>query len=103
MPGYDRSGPMGDGPMSGWGQGLCGANQSDQTPAGSGRMAGRGRGGGFGFRGGVRGGFGRRAGMRPVDAGIEGDGDNLKSQVDELRKSLTAIEQQLARVNQKDE
>ena len=50
MPGYDRSGPMGEGPMSGWGRGLCGPNQTDQAPAGYGRMGGRGRGGGFGSR-----------------------------------------------------
>lgn len=109
MPGYDRSGPMGEGPMSGGGQGLCGSNQIDQAPAGYGRMAGRGAGGGgggFGFRGGMRGGSGRRAGMRSFGQrmkGDTGDGDNLKSQVGELRKVLTAIDQQLVRINQKDE
>ena len=103
MPGYDRSGPMGEGPMSGWGRGLCGPNQTDQAPAGYGRMGGRGRGGGFGFRSGMRGGFGRRLGMRPFGAGIESDRGDLESQVAELRKTLTAIEQQFERINQTDQ
>ena len=102
MPGYDRTGPIGDGAMSGRGQGLCGLDQRDQAPAGSSRIAGKGRGGGFGFRGGMRARGGRQAGMRDLGQRMDTTGENLESQVDELRKSLTAIEQRLARVNQKD-
>jgi len=44
MPRRDRTGPMGEGPMTGWGMGPCGR--------GMGRRFGRGRGfgRGFGFR-----------------------------------------------------
>ncbi len=57
MPGYDRTGPMGHGPMTGGGRGLCAGGRSGQESA---MRAGRGRrGGGFGGRGG---GFGGRGG-----------------------------------------
>ncbi|MCG6929964.1 MAG: DUF5320 domain-containing protein [Desulfofustis sp.] len=96
MPGYDKTGPLGDGPMSGWGRGTCGSNQSGRTPMG------RGFGGNFGFRRGMRGGFGRRVGMRALGSETEGEQGDLKSQIDDLRRSLTAIEQQLNRISQSD-
>lgn len=102
MPGYDRTGPIGDGAMSGRGRGLCRSDQRDQAPAGSSRIVGKGRGGGFGLRGGMRGRVDRQAGLRDLGQRMDVAGENLESQVDELRKSLTAIEQRLARVNQKD-
>lgn len=41
MPGYDRTGPMGSGAMTGWGAGRCGGNRMQPAQAG-------GWGGGFG-------------------------------------------------------
>ena len=55
MPGGDRTGPMGGGPMTGWGRGLCG------EPEGSRFVRGGYGGGGRGFgRGGGGGGWGWR-------------------------------------------
>lgn len=60
MPGFDGTGPMGGGPMTGRGMGYC----SGARPA-AGAGFGYGRGGRFGFgfgRGGRGGGFGRGRG-----------------------------------------
>ncbi len=57
MPRRDRSGPMGYGPRTGWGEGLCTDNPDPQFP---GRGFGMGYGRGHCFRGGM--GMGRRAG-----------------------------------------
>jgi hypothetical protein len=46
MPGRDRTGPAGAGPMTGRGMGICAANM----PTGFGRGCRRGRGQGFGLR-----------------------------------------------------
>jgi hypothetical protein len=51
MPGFDRTGPMGAGPMTGGGFGRCGG------------QAGIGRGGGYGLGRGFGGGYGRGAGF----------------------------------------
>ncbi|MBN1494488.1 DUF5320 domain-containing protein [Candidatus Peregrinibacteria bacterium] len=55
MPGFDGTGPMGQGPMTGWGIGACGGGR------GYGCGYGRRRGYGFGGRGMGRGGFWRGA------------------------------------------
>lgn len=55
MPGVDRTGPLGEGPMTGRGRGTCGASQpstSAQPEFRAGRGFGRGRGGAGGGRGG---------------------------------------------------
>ena len=52
MPGFDRTGPMGMGPMTGRGAGYCAV---DVTPGRIQRFFGRGLGLGRGFRGGGRG------------------------------------------------
>ena len=54
MPRGDRTGPMGEGPMTGWGLGLCSGNP---TPYYGGRGLGRGYGRGYGR--GVGWGYGR--------------------------------------------
>ena len=46
MPGFDRTGPQGRGPLTGRGMGPCGAG----SPGGYGRGYGRGFGRGYGFR-----------------------------------------------------
>lgn len=47
MPGFDRSGPQGNGLMSGWQGGLCRRTESEEV-VGVGRGLGRGRGRGMG-------------------------------------------------------
>ncbi len=113
MPKGDRSGPMGQGAMTGRGLGFC---QGDDTPgyaknfgngAGMGRGQGRGFGGGrgFGFGGGRGFGFGRGLGRGNFwgGFGMAGRGMSqkdearmLKSQAEVLKDSLRDIEQQIS-------
>jgi hypothetical protein len=60
MPGLNRTGPMGAGPMTGGGRGLCNPATASSARAFTGSY---GYGGGLGLRRGFRGGFGRGAGM----------------------------------------
>ena len=60
MPGFDRTGPMGAGPMTGGARGCCNPTTAETTPAFAG---GYGNGRGFGLRRGFRGGFGPGRGM----------------------------------------
>ena len=51
MPGFDGTGPMGQGPMTGGGRGYCAMPVRGAGPYGGGRgYGGRGRGGGRGWR-----------------------------------------------------
>ncbi|MGD2037676.1 MAG: DUF5320 domain-containing protein [Desulfobacterales bacterium] len=61
MPGLNRTGPMGAGPMTGGGRGLC--NPATAANARVSGVYGYGGGPGLGLRRGFRGGFGRGAGM----------------------------------------
>ena len=75
MPGYDGTGPRGEGPMTGWGRGYCKPGFRGGyvlpvffVPRGAGRGFppwGGGRGRVFGGGRGLRGGFGRGYGFRP--------------------------------------
>ena len=108
MPGYDRSGPMRGGPMTGGMRGFCNpaatANRSSLGGAGfgSGRGLGRGNRGGMGR--GIRCGFGRGfSGYPPTVNGPYTDGsavelDQLKAQADSLRNSLDSISQRIAQL-----
>ncbi|MDY6823405.1 MAG: DUF5320 domain-containing protein [Thermodesulfobacteriota bacterium] len=94
MPGFDRTGPMGEAPMTGGRRGLC-------APSNTGVMPGYGRGLGLGrgFRGG-RGpgrGFGRAAGFYPPVYGAAGQDESslLRSQAESLQQSLDAINRRL--------
>jgi len=101
MPGFDRTGPNGQGPMTGRGMGYCQATD----PNGS-MPAGR-RGGGFG-RGGGRGlrrGFGPAAGRgryRNVDAGFERvepvDVEEREDVRIELQNQIDSLKVQLAEI-----
>ncbi len=92
MPGFDRTGPRGMGPATGWGRGGCrgrAAGAGDWAP-------GRGRGCGWragtgGRRGGGRGrGF---LGPEPTRA----PGQLLGQEVDDLRQRLARLEDALLR------
>ncbi len=107
MPGYDRTGPWGEGPRTGGGFGFCGTQARD---AGG---LGRGFGRGFGLRGGGRGmqrGFRRGFCFFGLGRGAFGYGprrtaaDDLpldekayvKAEAAELRRRLEAAERRLA-------
>ena len=111
MPGFNRSGPMGAGPMTGWGRGMCGRSAgAGNPPAYGGRGYGYGYGRGMGFgRGFCR---GRGRGLGPA-AGEYGYGyppetgygypasktdeiEMLRSNAEAMKNSLEAIQQKIA-------
>lgn len=103
MPGFDRSGPMGAGPMTGGRRGRCNPNTAAAIPQGYAAGYGRGYGMGRGFRGGV--GYG--AAVPPVyTAGPTANTDEvhgLQAAVEELRAALGRIEERLGGMTRNDE
>lgn len=100
MPGRNRTGPLGQGAMSGRGQGDCeGTAAYDQAPA-IGRGRGRGMGGGGGGMGRGRGrgrGMGRGLGrgfgtQEAVDAPVGRNQAELEREIEELKSRLEAVE-----------
>ena len=79
MPGQDRTGPSGQGPMTGWGLGLCG----------QGLRQGFGRGLGRGF------GFGFRNQVQPVELSGEQEKKILEAELDEIEAEKTEINKRL--------
>lgn len=104
MPGYDKTGPMGAGPMTGGRRGLCVGGDYPYNMYG---YAGYGRGRGFrrGFRGGFGAGgqrFGRRfsASVLPpryeYPVSKEDEMEMLKADADAMNKSLEALQKRIA-------
>jgi hypothetical protein len=106
MPGFDRTGPMGAGPMTGGTRGRCNPASVGTIPTFAGGYgSGRGLGLRRGFRGGSRPGAGLRRGYGrgygrewyppvagPVyPAGAADEMDMLKAEADYLKKSFDAI------------
>ena len=107
MPGYNKTGPVGEGPMTGRGMGYCDTanpvyGRRFPNAAGFGRAIGRGRGlrRGFGLRtGGYQGrGFARR---RPSDIDEyapedkAGKIEHLKAQAESLKNALDSINRRM--------
>jgi hypothetical protein len=99
MPGFDRSGPMGDGPMTGGGFGRC---SGMNVPAGGfGRGMGRGRncarrGGTFSQFGRGRG-FGFAAGpAREPGSLAENEVNYLKAEAQQLERYLQSLNKQIS-------
>lgn len=108
MPGFDRTGPMGAGPMTGGARGRCNPATAGTIPAFTG---GYGYGRGLGLRRGFRGGFGpgqgrgrgygRGYGWYPPAVGAVypeqavDEMDLLKAQADSLKKSMDAINKRI--------
>ena len=94
MPGFDQSGPMGAGPMTGGARGRCGTPVAEYGRTRSGVPAiGRGQGNRHGARGGRRsgrrmfGGYGNRlAAGNPVD-----DLDMIRTETGQLKVTLQTI------------
>ncbi len=104
MPGFDRRGPMGQGPGTGWGRGPCVTGRSAQEYAGGagygvgrgGRPWGGGLGRCFGGRRGGRGGWFRGALPffgGPADPSQEAD--LLRADLEAARQSMAAMEARL--------
>jgi len=117
MPRQDRTGPMGAGPRTGWGMGLCGTEAGRSLYPGGFRGLGRGGapwGGGRGrCRGGFFGGWGGRFfggwGGRswwPFSSGAplstEQEAEALKAELTAAREDLAAMEARLKELEQQD-
>lgn len=98
MPGRDRTGPLGQGEMTGRGLGLCNGENTNLYGSGLGRGLGRGirRGAGMGFA--SRRGFGRyTAGFYETKT----DKELLTEEKNWLENRLNAISQQLSSLSEK--
>ncbi len=92
MPGYDRTGPAGMGPMTGGGRGQCNSANADVSNAfGGGRCFGRGHGRGYG-RG--RGGWAAAAPETPTMA-PQDELAMLKTHASGIQTTLDAIEKRI--------
>ena len=114
MPGFDRTGPMGAGSMTGGGRGLCKPAKAETHPRFTqGYNYGRGLGRKRGFRGGygparsLGRSFGRGYGWYPTavrpagQAGTSDEIDMLKADANYLQKSLVAINQRIEELEKK--
>jgi Family of unknown function (DUF5320) len=106
MPGFDRTGPMGLGPMSGGRRGMCNPANAGYGRGFAGTFGfGRGMGLGHGFRGGFGRGMGRAFGWgfwnQPsyypaYEQNPEEELQMLKSEANSLKKSLEMINRRIA-------
>lgn len=102
MPGYDRTGPWGQGPRTGGGFGVCGAPAQEAETDVRNYGRGFGRGSQRGFRRGFccfgsgRGGFGYGARRVPMPAPTDPAKPDLEAEAAGLRRRLDAIEKRLA-------
>jgi hypothetical protein len=113
MPGFDRSGPMGLGPMTGGRRGLCNPVNTGYDNRFSGVFGfGRGMGLGRGFRGGFNRGMGRASGRRgwnqpsyyPEYAQNPEDELNmLKAEANSVKNSLDMINRRIAELEKSSE
>ena len=114
MPGFDRTGPMGDGPMTGGARGRCNPATAGTIPAYAGGYGyGRGLALRRGFRGGNGPGMGRGRGYGrgyewyppAVDpaypVGAADEMDMLKADADYMKKSLDAINKRIEDLEKK--
>ncbi len=106
MPGYDRTGPQGAGPMTGGARGLCGPGATSYGPQfgrgfGYGRGFGRGQGYRRGFGRGMGMGYGRGPGLYPAEygpgypLGASDEMNALKAEANDMKISLEAINKRI--------
>ena len=114
MPGYDRTGPMGAGPMTGGARGRCNPATVGTIPA---NMSGYGYGRGLALRRGFRGGYGRDAGrgrgygrgygwyppaaVPAYSADTSYEMNMLKADADYMKTSLDAINKRIEELEKK--
>ncbi len=107
MPGFDRSGPWGEGPMTGWQRGYCGggraASQRFVGGYGRGGFRGRGRrvgrGSGYGFGPGYGPAPGYEYGPAPAEDVYHDDAEELgvlKDEAKALRSRMARIDRRIA-------
>lgn len=94
MPGFDGTGPMGYGPVTGWGRGFC--------RGGGGGRRGRGRGFRGGFGGGPGRGWGWRRGMWDAADDPACERNRLEAAHAALSEELDEVKRQLERLSAAD-
>ena len=106
MPGFDATGPQGQGAMTGWGQGCCGGDAQGVPRTAMGRGGGRNRGGSQGRRCGFgrgRGGFQGRRGNVPASSGAAPSSAAVAEvsavDLETLKSEVQACAQTLERIN----
>ncbi|RLE31105.1 MAG: hypothetical protein DRJ61_11795 [Acidobacteria bacterium] len=93
MPGRNRTGPLGQGAMSGRGLGDCRGTAAQNEAPTFGRGRGMGGGGGMGRGQGLGRGFGRGLAGQIVDDVSAGQNQaELEREIEELKKRLEAVE-----------
>lgn len=108
MPGFDRTGPNGQGPRTGWGMGDCSTQETTAQPMRGGRGRGMGR-RGFGGQGFGAGG-GRGMGMRmrnrffaqnnvPIANAPTEEIDELYNMVETLREQVAELSSRLEKTD----
>lgn len=96
MPGFNRKGPEGMGPMTGGSRGICNSANRSFSGRGASRPAGRGKGRGFGYNRnpGARGWTGNAYNSSTYfDSAREEE--SLRSQASDLKNELKALEKRL--------
>lgn len=100
MPGFDRTGPWGMGPRTGWGRGFCGSRTTG-NPAGFGGF-GRGRRLGPGWSGScVRPRFWKRGFPSFYQPTPDEEASWLKEEASSLKEMLGSIERRLSELGKK--
>jgi Family of unknown function (DUF5320) len=108
MPGFDRRGPMGAGPRTGWGLGRCGNYAGRGIGQGGGGVQGVGRGGAA--RGGGRGrcigggrgiGYGRSDFADPATLSPADEAEALKAQLEVAEDEIAALKARLEELEKK--
>jgi len=105
MPGFDRTGPLGAGPRTGWGRGLCGPTTGARGSLWHGRgfFGGIGR-GGLPWGGGRGRCFGGRGGWFPFGWGapsgwapaVPDEPEALRAEIAAAKEEIAALEARLA-------
>jgi hypothetical protein len=107
MPGFDRTGPLGRGPGTGWGQGLCARPSGGRRLSFSGALRGVGRGGlpWGGGRGRCFGGRGWRSwgswagGQVPAPD----EAEMLRAELAAAKEEIAAMKARLSELDQKED
>jgi hypothetical protein len=107
MPGFNRTGPLGAGPRTGRGQGLCGTTTGSSRFSWSGLLRGIGRGGvpwgggrGRCFGGGASGRQGRFAGPMPI-LSVQDEAEVLKTELAAAEEEIAAMKSRLEELEKK--
>lgn len=103
MPGFDRTGPGGRGPATGWGRGGCAPRSGGRRPSPLGAMRGIGRGGvpWGGGRGRCFGGRGWRGPYAWQTAPMTDEAELLRNELAAAREQMAAMEARLSELDKK--